>query len=172
MQRGSLLWLARERMFRPIWSEKIFKEWADCFARKRPSDVGQIKRLQAPLLEHFPDAMTAGTRLEFPDLILPDQNDAHVLSTALIGRADCIVTANLKDFPSSVTQPLNIEAVHPDTFLVNIIDLDPIRAVGAFKEQRASMSSSKPPVAAFLNGLERSGLTQTRQRLAEYEGLL
>ena len=54
-----------------------------------------------------------------PGLTLPDLDDRHVLAAAIAGRADVIVTKNLKDFPPAALQPHGIEAQHPDTFLIH-----------------------------------------------------
>jgi hypothetical protein len=49
-------------------------------------------------------------------LDLPDPGDRHVLAAAIRGRADVIVTRNLRDFPPDRLAPYGIEAQHPDTF--------------------------------------------------------
>jgi hypothetical protein len=38
-----------------------------------------------------------------------------------------IVTFNLKDFPESGLQPFNDEAKHPDTFVLNQLDLNDVK---------------------------------------------
>ena len=50
---------------------------------------------------------------------LPDQDDAHVIATALLARAPVIVTFNIRDFPSSVL-PVGIVAKHPDAFFLEL----------------------------------------------------
>jgi predicted nucleic acid-binding protein len=42
--------------------------------------------------------------------VLPDPADRHVLAAAIRGRADVIVTMNLKDFPAGTLAPYGIEA--------------------------------------------------------------
>lgn len=69
-------------------------------------------------------------------LTLPDPDDVHVLAAALAGHADCIVTANLKDFPADAVGALGIEVIHPDPFIVAQWDLDQLVAVAAFKRMR------------------------------------
>lgn len=57
-------------------------------------------------------------------LRLPDLDDRHVVAAAIRAGAQVIVTANVKDFPAAALEPFNIEAQHPDVFIVGLIDLD------------------------------------------------
>jgi hypothetical protein len=52
-------------------------------------------------------------------LELPDPDDRHVLAAAVKGRADLIVTANLKDFPAKTLDRWGIEAQYLDEFLTH-----------------------------------------------------
>ena len=47
------------------------------------------------------------------------------------GRADMIVTANVRDFPTEVLEPLGLEVQHPDEFLLNQLDLEPDITIAA-----------------------------------------
>jgi hypothetical protein len=42
-----------------------------------------------------------------------------------------IVTMNLKDFPAEVLQKYDMEAQHPDEFILRLIDLAPLRCQGS-----------------------------------------
>ena len=72
---------------------------------------------------------------------LPDADDVHVLAAAIGGHADCIVTWNLKDFPSDVLEVHGIEAVDPDSFIIAQWDLDTVAAIEAFKRMRGRWRS-------------------------------
>jgi hypothetical protein len=71
-------------------------------------------------------------------LNLPDQDDRHVLAAAICGRAQTIVTANLKDFPAESLQPFGIEALGPDDFLQDVLDLEPLVVRKAIRDIAAS----------------------------------
>lgn len=96
---------------------------------------------------------------------LPDPNDVHVLAAAIAGHADCIVTSNLKDFPTSILMEFGIEAVDPDTFIINQWDLDPVNAIAAFKRMRARRQKPQSSPEDFAFALELSGLPTTAERL-------
>ena len=96
---------------------------------------------------------------------LPDPDDTHVLAAAIAGHADCIVTSNLKDFPSTVLDVFGIEAIDPDTFIINQWDLDPVNAIAAFKRMRARRLKPQSSPEDFAYALELGGLPTTAQRL-------
>lgn len=80
----------------------------------------------------FPDAEVVHFEPLIEALYLPDANDRHLLVAAIRCQADMIVTANLKDFPAAALVPYEVEAQHPDDFVLNLIDLNPEKAVEAF----------------------------------------
>ena len=65
-----------------------------------------------------------------------------------------------------------IEAVHPDEFIVNIIDLDQDKALAAAKRHREAMSKRGTKVEEFLDRYEKAGLIQAHQRLCKHKELL
>lgn len=74
------------------------------------------------------------------------------------GRAQVIVTHNLKDFPGDALEPWDIEAKSPDEFVLDQIDLSRDIVYGAV--QRIADSRHNPPasVVDVLDMLERDGL--------------
>jgi hypothetical protein len=73
----------------------------------------------------FEDAMVMGWEATCAGLDLPDPDDRHVLAAAITGGAQSLVTFNLKDFPDDKLLPTRVEAVHPDDFLLDQLDLHP-----------------------------------------------
>jgi hypothetical protein len=100
-----------------------------------------------------------------PSLRLPDPDDVHVLAAAIAGHADCIVTSNLKDFPTETLKPYGIEAIHPDDFLVAQLDLDEFSALAAFRDMRTRKKDPPFNAEEFALALERNGLVATASRL-------
>lgn len=170
--RGALLRMAQERLFQPMWSERILAEWERSVRANNPHLVDdQFARMHA-IFGLFPDAHVTGQQhLQLAEP-LPDPDDEHVFATAVAGSADAIVTFNIKDFPADVARDLGVEIRHPDQFLVNVIDLDPARALKALRLQREALKN--PPMSAetFLDKLRGAGLVQTHLRLTALAGLL
>jgi predicted nucleic acid-binding protein len=163
--RGALLWFATARLFRPLWSEAVLQEWEDSLKRRfRDLSTDYFER-QRGYMGTFEEASVAGYESLMPGLELPDAKDVHVLAAAIHGRADAIVTYNLKDFPVEIAAHHQIEVKHPDDFIVNILDLDTAKALTAIRNQREQYG--KPPVTAeeYLERFKKSGLIQSAHRL-------
>jgi hypothetical protein len=90
-----------------------------------------------------------------------DAGDRHVVAAAIQARAQIIVTFNLKHFPTDALAAWDIEAKHPDDFLLDQFHLDAIAVHQAV--QAVSDSWRNPPGTAddVLDSLERAGLIQT-----------
>jgi len=103
----------------PRWSEEILAEvrrthrklgWPDSLAESWQTDVSAC----------FPEAA-----FDAPPGLLPrlrnQAKDRHVLGTAIASKAETIVTFNLRDFPPAALSPWDIQAKHPDAFVVGIL---------------------------------------------------
>jgi len=105
-------------------------------------------------------------------LELPDPKDRHVLAAAIVARADVIVTYNLKDFPAAILAPYEIEAQHPDEFILCQIDLHPGLIFKWIKAHRESLKNPPKNINEYLALLQNAQLTQTASRLQEFKALL
>lgn len=163
----ALMSLATAGFFAAKWTIRIEDEWIGALERQRPDLAGRLNVRRDDMRGAVPDwevPESAWTTL-IRGIDLPDPNDAHVLAAAIAGHADCIVTSNLRDFPSSVLQPYGIEAIDPDTFILNQWDLDPVNAITAFKHMRARRKKPESSPEEFAYAMEVGGLPTTADRL-------
>ncbi len=170
----ALMSLAATGLYAAKWTRRIEGEWMRSLERNRPDLKGRLETRRNAMREAVPDwEVEEGAWLETEQrLQLPDTNDRHVLAAALVGHADCIVTANLMDFPETITKPLGLEVIHPDQFIVAQWDLDQLAAVAAFKRMRARWKKPQATASDFASAMERGGLPATAQRLREAAELI
>jgi hypothetical protein len=124
----TLLRVAEKGLYRPLWSGRILAE-AQAATEEMHPDIDAGKRF-AQMREAFGDALVAGWEELEPAIRLPDPDDRHVVAAAAQGGAQAIITANMKDFPAAALRPLGLEAVHPDDFLLDQLDLSPPTLAG------------------------------------------
>lgn len=125
VMREVLLAAAKSGLYEPLWSDRILEEWARAAARIDPAQEAQARGEIAMLGANWPRA-----RIIAPDglinrLWLPDENDIHVLATAVAGHADGIVTMNAKDFPRNILAEEGLTRADPDTLLLGFYEANP-----------------------------------------------
>ena len=147
--RDLLLSLARDRLYHARWSDRIQDEWVRSLLGRRPDlEEAALRRTCELMAQAVPDSLVQGWQRIEPGLTgLPDADDRHVLAAAICGHADAIVTFNLADFPAAALAPFGVEALHPDDFLLNQLDLHPIAALKSIKAMRARWRN--PPLSAL-----------------------
>ena len=121
----------------------------------------QLERTRDLMNENVLGCLVTGYEGLIPVLTLPDKDDRHVLAAAITGRADVIVTFNLKDFPKSALQMHKIEAQHPDDFIRHQLEQSPEQVFLAARRQRLALRNPPKTVEEMLDILEKQGLTKT-----------
>jgi predicted nucleic acid-binding protein len=173
--RDFLLRLAMTGLFRAKWSADIHEEWMRTVLRLRPELRRQdLERVRVLMDAHALDSVVTEYKDLVPAITLPDPGDRHVLAAAIKGRADVIVTFNLKHFPEVMLAKWGIEAQHPDEFVINQFSLNPAAVCTAARLHRASLRSPPFSVRQYIDLIHRAGLPQTAAALdtADYRDRL
>ena len=158
--------LAMTGLFRARWSSQIHDEWIRSVLRVRPDlTAEQLSRTRQLMDSHVLDALVTGFEPLINALKLPDPDDRHVLAAAIQCGADAIVTFNVKDFPDDALSAYGIETIHPDSFIVNHLDLAPSVVLTAVKQTRARLKNPPRSPEEYLGCLGEQGLPQTVSEL-------
>ena len=164
--RNVLLSLAHAGLYHARWTEAIEDEWMRNLLRNRPDlTAQQLRQVQARMNEAIADCRVTHYEPLISGLTLPDAKDRHVLAAAIAGHADAIVTLNLRDFPADTLSRYNLEAQHPDEFVMNQLELREYEALTAIKRMRARLGNPTLGAEEFVDMLERQGLVQTALHL-------
>ncbi|MDQ0391693.1 PIN domain-containing protein [Labrys monachus] len=167
--RDILLELAVGDLYFAKWSNRVHDEWIHAVLRNRTDLTrDQLERTRRLMNAHVRDALVIDFEPLIDGLSLSDRDDRHVLAAAIKGRADLIVTANLKDFPSSALERWDIEALHPDEFLRHQFHLRQPAFLNAVRTVR--MRLKKPPRSAldYLDTLRQHGLLATASEIEPF----
>lgn len=124
--RSVLIETAATGAFKPLWSARIFEEWRIAVGRKHGIGVeSEVVAAQIGMRERFPESEVSFNPDLEARLVLPDPADAHVLAAAVEGKADVLLTFNLRDFPPRAMEAHGIVATHPDGFLWGLLSDTP-----------------------------------------------
>jgi predicted nucleic acid-binding protein len=167
--RDLLMHLAQTTLFNARWSNLIHDEWTRNVLEDRPDlSAAQISRTRALMDAHVDGALVSDFEELIPTLNLPDPDDRHVLAAAIRSGADVIVTMNLKHFPVGDLAAYNLEPIHPDAFVMCLLETDPTLVLTAIRKQRAGLT--RPPLTQeeLLEVFEIQGLKRTALYLRDF----
>lgn len=149
-------------LYRAKWSDAVQEEWIKSVLDNRPDLTrAQLERTRELMNSHVLDALVTDFEQLIDILALPDPNDRHVLAAAIKGRADLIVTINLKDFPADMLERWGIEAQHPDEFLMHQFHLSQPTFLQAVRTVRLRLKNPPKSVEDYLDTLRTQGLLAT-----------
>lgn len=105
----------------PKWTEQILDEVFRNLRRNRPDlRPARLDRTRQLMNDALRDVTVTGYQRLIGRVELPDPDDRHVVAAAIHAGAQCIVTKNLRDFPTDALAPWRLEAQHPDVFLAEL----------------------------------------------------
>jgi predicted nucleic acid-binding protein len=112
------------RLVVPHWSEEILEEVSRTQLGKLKWPSKLVESWRREVTNAFPD----GTIVGYEPLLSAMTNhekDRHVLAAAVFGRMSQIITFNMRDFPAEALEPWNVEAVHPQDYLIALYSISP-----------------------------------------------
>lgn len=167
--RDLLMHLATTDLVRAKWSKDIHDEWIRNVHKNKPDiSLEKLQRVRELMDSHVLDALVSGYEPLIEGLSLPDSGDRHVLAAAIVGRADAIITLNLKHFPASSLAPFHLDALHPDDLIFSLLDFAPSVVCQCVKRQREMLKKPPRTVEEHLKRLATILLPKTVARLSEY----
>lgn len=147
MQRDFLLQLATEEAYAPLWGSGILFELDYVLAgldakRGREGSVERRQHLFEQMRRAFPGAEVSAPKDHEYDYGLNDPDDGHVAHTAIVGKADTIVTDDKRaGFKTSTAlNEAAIDIVNPHQFAANTVFAHPDAGVRALVAMAARMT--------------------------------
>lgn len=136
----TLLRLADDGFYRPVWSGAILHELVRTMVRRGKSGE-QAARRRTLMEESFPAAKHTFEKFlpVVPEEV--DPGDRHVVAVALASKSDVIVTDNLKHFAADQLLELGIAVQDAGEFLLHQASLDEERFKMVLDEQCTSLAT-------------------------------
>lgn len=154
--RDTLLRLAERELYQVLWSADIIEELRRNLVGAGVSSEA-VDYLCAELQGAFPDAEVSGYQ-SLLDSMTCDPKDRHVLGAAVRSNAAAIVTFNLDDFPDSSVDPYEVDVIHPDRFLLDLLDLVPSIVIAELERQATANRREPRTLSGLLDALTRAGV--------------
>lgn len=167
--RDLLLQLATTKLVRARWTERIHHEWIENLLINRPELSRETLEKTRDRMNILPDCLISGYEQLEAGLELPDADDRHVLAAAIHGGAQAIVTYNLVDFPDSELNKHNLIALHPDEFVLDLVDLDAQAVLASIQKILQRLKNPPLTICQYIEVLRKNRLSQFAGYLESFD---
>jgi hypothetical protein len=146
VMREVMLGCANAGLFEARWSARILEEWARAAGKLGPAQEVWARGEIATLGAAFPQAIVSYDAAQERQFWLPDPADIHVMTAAVVGSCDGILTMNAKDFPKNILGDEALLRWDPDGFALILLDHAPeqVQAIAASVLDEANRLSDAP----------------------------
>ena len=161
LQRDFLPQLAAEEAYAPLWGSGILCELdyvlAEWHRRRGVLSSQEIRsHLFTQMSEAFPGAEVSAPKDGAYAYVLNDVDDGHVVHTALLGKADAIVTTDTRSGLETCPdlQAAAVEIIHPAVFAASTVWAHPeagVRAIVALASRRWSPAQTPSAILEYLD---------------------
>ena len=125
VMREVLLGCAAQGLFEARWSLRILEEWARAAGKLGPEQEVWARGEIAALGAKYRQALVRYDPALERQFWLPDPADIHVLTAAVAGSCDGILTMNAKDFPRNILGEEALLRWDPDNFMRDLLQAHP-----------------------------------------------
>lgn len=129
------------RLYEPKWTEDIIRETTRTLELKLGWPRSLTAHLEAELRAHFAEAWISDYQ-QLISRMANDEKDRHVLAAAVHGGVSIIVTFNLRHFRQEHLESWGVRALHPHTFLIEILRQEPELVMAKLEQQAADRTRS------------------------------
>lgn len=165
--REILIGAASAGLYQPVWSARILEEWARASRKLGPGAEDMARAEVALLRAQFPRAEVLPPVHLANRLVLPDENDLHVLAAAIHAGADAIVTVNASDFPKGVLAGEGLDRRDPDGLLWELASHQPDVMAAVLETVRAKSEAISGEPQSLKSVLKRARLGRLGRFMAQ-----
>jgi predicted nucleic acid-binding protein len=168
---STFLDMAEREIFTFLWSREVINE----FSRNR-IEKGSNPKIIDLICQGIEESFGGGIveRRDFEELKeklkITDIKDRHILAAAAVGGADYLVTFNLSDYDKKEAKNLDVEIIHPDSFLMILFNSNKSEVLSSLKFTRARRQNPTTTNKEFLQHLKKAEILKFSEMLSSYLG--
>ncbi len=168
---STFLDMAEREIFTFLWSREVINE----FSRNRidkGSNPKIIDSICTGIEENFLGGIVERKDYEELEANLKKTNikDRHILAASSVAGANYLVTFNLSDYDKKEAKDLDVEIIHPDSFLIILFKSNRSEVISSLKFTRARRQNPTTTDNEFLEHLKKAKILKFAEILSSYLG--